>query len=130
MSDRSRLLKLAGHLSAEIRAAKAGDTQGQFPILDLLGNLRDEAGTHANLSALVPLCAEAWERVVRIVESGAPFKADEIFWLHDLLARVQTFVGTTDSDPAAPAPTPPPATPPETIFTAAIPVRSEEHTSE
>ena len=90
MSDRSRLLKLAGHLRAEIQAARAGDTQGQFPILDLIGNLRDEAGANAELSALATLCTEAWERTVRIVESGQPFSPDDIIWLNDLLARVQT----------------------------------------
>ena len=76
MSDRSRLLKLAGHLQAEIRAAKAGDSQGQFPILDLIGNLRDESG--GELPALVTLCAEAWERMVRLVESGQPFQSEDV----------------------------------------------------
>ena len=111
MSDRNRLLKLAGHLQAEIRAAKAGDSQGQFPILDLIGNLRDEAGTHADLAALVTLCAEAWERVVRIVESGQPFTTDDVAWLHDLLARVQALAGAADSPIAAIpfTPAPPPA---------------------
>lgn len=99
MSDRSRLLKLTGHLQAEINAARAGDTQGQFPILDIIGNLRDEAASHAGLSALVTVCAEAWERTVRIVESGKPFSADDISWLHDLLAKVQPLAGGTISNP-------------------------------
>ncbi len=116
MSDRSRLLKLSGHLQAEIRAAKAGDTQGQFPILDLIGNLRDEAATLADLPALVTLCSESWERTVRIVESGQPFKADDISWLHDLLAHVQALAGSADSSSAAAAPAPamPPAAPART----------------
>ena len=96
MNERSRLLKLAGHLQAEIRAARAGDTQGQFPILDLIGNLRDAAAADAELSALVRYCAEAWERTVRIVESGQPFTAEDVAWLHDLLARVQTLAGLAD----------------------------------
>jgi two-component system chemotaxis sensor kinase CheA len=113
MSDRSRLLKLAGHLRAEIQAARAGDTQGQFPILDLIGNLRDEAGAETELAPLATLCAEAWERTVRIVESGQPFTADDIVWLNDLLARVQTLAGGTESStaPAAPAPATPPSLP-------------------
>ena len=97
MSNRSRLLKLAGHLQAEIQAARAGDTQGQFPILDLVGNLRDEAGAHTELSGLVTQCSEAWERVVRIVESGQPFTAEDISWLNDFLACVQAAIGTADS---------------------------------
>jgi len=102
MNDRSRLLKLAGHLQAEINAARAGDTQGQFPILDLIGNLRDEAGAHPELTALVTLCGESWERTVRIVESGQPFSADDITWLRALLARVHELAGATDSACSAP----------------------------
>ena len=106
MSDCSRLLKLAGHLQAEIGAARAGDTQGQFPILDLVGNLRDEAGTHADKAALAALCAEAWEHIVRIVESGAVFSANDILWLKELLARVQALAGPADSSSAATSPSP------------------------
>ena len=114
MSDRNRLVKLTGHLQAEIVAARAGDTQGQFPILDLVGNLRDEAGTDAELAALATTCTEAWERVVRIVESGQPFTADDIAWLQTLLARVQALAGAAVSSTAvaAPAPVTLPAPPP------------------
>jgi two-component system chemotaxis sensor kinase CheA len=113
MSDRSRLLKLTGHLQAEIQAARAGDTQGQFPILDLIGNLRDEAGSHADLAGLVKTCSDGWERTVRIVESGQPFSADDIAWLKDLLARVQALGDPAASSSAAvaPAPATPPASP-------------------
>ena len=107
MSDRSRLLKLTGHLQAEISAARAGGTEGQFPILDLIGNLRDEAGSHPDLSGLVPLCTDAWERLVKIVESGQPFQADEINWLKDLLARVQALAGSADSSAAGTRSAPP-----------------------
>jgi two-component system chemotaxis sensor kinase CheA len=106
MSDRSRLFKLTGHLQAEIQAARAGDTQGQFPILDLIGNLRDEAAAQPELAALVTLCAEAWERTVRIVESGQAFTAADISWLHDLLARVQALAGVTDSSTVTAMPAP------------------------
>ncbi|MGA2246910.1 MAG: chemotaxis protein CheA [Verrucomicrobiota bacterium] len=116
MSDRNRLLKLTGHLQAEIVAARASDTQGQFPILDLVGNLRDEAGTDPAWSALSATCAEAWERVVRIVESGRAFSADDISWLKDLLERVQALAGAADSSTAQTAPAsaaqPVPPTPP------------------
>ena len=131
MSDRSRLSKLAGHLQAEIQAARAGGTQGQFPILDLFGNLRDEAGAHAGLSALATLCAEAWERTVRIVESGQPFTAADIAWLQASLARVQALTAGTDAAPApAPAasvaatpapPEPPPAAPAQDIPDLSLP---------
>ena len=119
MSDCSRLLKLSGQLQAEIAAARAGDTQGQFPILDLVGNLRDEAGTSADTAALAKLCAEAWEHIVRIVESGAAFSAMDISWLNDLLTQVKALASLTGSSPA-PAP-PAPVTPPPASLPAAPP---------
>lgn len=105
MSDRCRLLKLTGHLQAEIGAARAGDTQGQFPILDLIGNLRDEAATLGCFPELVALGGAAWERLVRIVESGQPFSAGEVAWLLELLAQVQALTGAASSSnvPVAPA---------------------------
>jgi len=126
MSDFSRLLKLAGHLQAEIGAARAGDTQGQFPILDLIGNIRDEAAGLPDRQTLATQCSEAWERMVRIVESGKDFAPDDITWLKDLLARVQAQTSPADSSSApasvpatpapvaatAPAPAPKAATPP------------------
>jgi len=112
MSDRSRLFKLAGHLQAEIRAARAGDTQGQFPILDLIGNLRDEAGAHAELSALVTLCTESWERTVHIVESGQPFTAADIAWLPELLAQIHALIGPASATETMPLPAPAAATAP------------------
>ena len=104
MSDHSRLLKLTGQLQAEVAAARAEDSQGQFPILDLIGNLRDEAAQNGNLKPLESLCAGAWERLVQIVESGRPFLADDISWLNELLARVQSQAGAAESTTAAPAP--------------------------
>ena len=134
MSDRSRLLKLAGHLQAEIRAARAGETQGQFPILDLVGNLRDEAAGQADLATLVATCAEAWERIVRVVESGQPFTTEDIDWLQNLLAQVQALTGLADSSAAkteapAPALAGPPAPPvslPPDVAAAAEPILPQE----
>ncbi|HEX9046062.1 MAG TPA: chemotaxis protein CheA [Verrucomicrobiae bacterium] len=111
MSDRSRMLKLTAHLQAEIHAAKAGDAQGQFPILDLIGNLRDEAAADRDFAALAPVCVEAWQQMVRIVEAGQPFTVAEIAWLQELFARIETFTGPVDASIAAPAPEPVPATP-------------------
>ena len=123
MSDRNRLSKLTGHLQAEIVAARAGETQGQFPILDLVGNLRDEAGADPALAVLTAACAEAWERVVRIVESGRPFSADDITWLNDLLSRVQALVSPAASSTASatPAPAATQTAPPPPAASAPIP---------
>ena len=81
MDNQDRLSKLIGSLNFEAGAAQAGATQGQFPILDLLGNLRDEAAGKPALAALHTRCAEAWERMVSIVESGQPFATGDIVWL-------------------------------------------------
>jgi len=122
MSDHNRLSKLTGHLQAEIVAARAGETQGQFPILDLVGNLRDEAGADPALAVLTTACAEAWERVVRIVESGRPFSADDIAWLNDLLARVQALVSPAASSTASAAPAPAATQPAPTPPAASVPI--------
>jgi len=110
MNDASRLLTLITQLSAEIAGARAGDSQGQFPILDIIGNLRDEAVKGGGLKPLEALCADAWERMVKIVESGQPFVADDISWLSELLSRVQALAGGADAAAAvAPAAAPVPA---------------------
>jgi len=128
MSDHSRLLKLAGHLQAEIHAARAGDTQGQFPILDLVGNLRDEASASPEMSVLATGCSEAWERIVRMVESGQPFTVADIYWLQELLARVQALTGLAGSAAAKTATSPamPPASPPAIAAAADAALPAEE----
>lgn len=98
-----RLLKLTAQLQSEISAARANDTAGQFPILDLIGNLRDEAAK-AGRPPLEKLCGEAWEKVVQIVESGKPFLADDITWLNDLQTRVQALAGEVLGSPLPAAP--------------------------
>jgi two-component system chemotaxis sensor kinase CheA len=99
-----RLSKLATQLAAEISAARADDTAGQFPILDLIGNLRDEA-SKCGLADLETICGAAWEKLVQIVESGKAFSAAEIAWLNDLNLRVSAPAATADSS-SAPAPVP------------------------
>ena len=109
MSTPDRLGKLLNSLAAEIAAARAGASDGQFPVLDLLGNLRDEA---AHPSELRTLCAAAWERMVKIVESGNAFAAEDIAWLKELTAQIRALIGGNSISPAAapvvatPAPAP------------------------
>ena len=106
MSPSNRLPELLNSLGMEILTASAGSTQGQFPILDLLGNLRDAAASGAETKRLHAQCADAWERVVRIVESGQAFSAEEIRWLNELLGTLQahTQPDKTNPAPASPAP--------------------------
>jgi two-component system chemotaxis sensor kinase CheA len=115
MNNQERLTKLISSLNFEINGATPGSSQGQFPILDLLGNLRDDSAAIPELSALFKLTADAWEQVVSIVESGQPFKPENITWLKDLHAKIQMLV----SSPAAPsspgaAPASEPSSPPTT----------------
>ena len=91
MSLPDRFSQLLDALGLEIVSAQAGSTQGQFPILDLLGNLRDAAAENPAFAAWQTCCAEAWEQMVRIVESGQAFQPEEIAWLHELLKHFQTW---------------------------------------
>ncbi|HTI98665.1 MAG TPA: chemotaxis protein CheA [Dongiaceae bacterium] len=106
MSDPIRLQKLLDALGMEIVTAQAGSTQGQFPILDLISNLRDEAAGDPALAQLHTECAAAWERHVSIVESGRAFSAEEIAWLNQLLEQVTALAGGEAAPVSAPAAAP------------------------
>ena len=118
MSNQNRLTQLIDALGMEIIIARAGSSQGQFPILDLLGNLRDEAAGKADLAELHRCCAEAWGRMVQIVESGRPFTQEEVDWLIQSLARCQALAAPSGKSvapppaPAAPAAAPAALVPP------------------
>jgi two-component system chemotaxis sensor kinase CheA len=101
-------------LSREIDLARPGSDQGQFPILDILGNLRDSAAGKAGSEELHTFCAKAWERMVGIVESGKPFSEQDIAWLKGVLAEAGKLSGVTDAPASAnpdPIPLPPPKDP-------------------
>jgi two-component system chemotaxis sensor kinase CheA len=106
----------------EIVTAQAGSSQGQFPILDLLGNLRDQAEGKPELAEMHRRCADAWERMVQIVESGNAFTGEEINWLNDLLTFLQKVVRT---NPTAPAATTAPPVESAPVKTEASPIPNE-----
>ena len=108
-----KISKLTAQLSVEIAGARADDPSGQFPILDLIGNLRD-AAAKANRQELEKLCGAAWERLVQIVESGKPFLTNDILWLNDLLTRVSALAGEVLGCPPPAAPTASVSAPPKT----------------
>ena len=108
-----KISKLTAQLSVEIAGARADDPSGQFPILDLIGNLRD-AAAKANRQELEKLCDAAWERLVQIVESGKPFLTNDILWLNDLLTRVSALAGEVLGCPPPAAPTASVSAPPKT----------------
>jgi two-component system chemotaxis sensor kinase CheA len=116
MTNSGRLENLLTGVGMEILSARTGSLEGQLPILDLLGNLRDEAAKEPGLAELSAFCQQAWERMIVVVESGQPFAAEVIVWLKDALARLQALAGAaanasstetpspTTPEPAAPAP--------------------------
>ena len=126
MDNQDRLSKLFGSLNFEIGSAQAGSMQGQFPILDLLGNLRDEAAASPDRAPLHTLCAAAWERMVGIVESGQPFSAGDMAWLKELSAQIQALVCPAGSSGETTAPDPFPLPPPVVPVAEAIPEHQEE----
>ena len=118
MNNPNRLSQLLVALEMELGGARAGSDQGQFPILDLIGNLRDEAGSSPSHPELLQLCASAWEKTVCIVESGQPFTQEHVTWLHEFFAQVENLCGRSPAaaapvvakaQPAPPPPPPPPA---------------------
>lgn len=129
----ARWNQLLESLASEIHSTQAGSTQGQFPILDLLGNLRDAANGQPGLQAHQPLCSAAWEKVVRVIESGQPFAAADIEWLHALLAQLQAGEHSApppeavvnSAAPPTPAVTPPAATAPATELTIDLNIASD-----
>ena len=99
VNNPERTQQLLAALGGEIRQAKAGSGDGQFPILDLIGNLRDETAGKSDLAAVHSAYAGAWEKMVRIVESGQPFSAEDIGWLNMLLAQIKNPTGETPEAP-------------------------------
>ncbi|HZL41837.1 MAG TPA: chemotaxis protein CheA [Verrucomicrobiae bacterium] len=108
MNNPDQLRKLLDSLGMEIITAQAGSTEGQFPILDLLGYLRDEAATKPDATQLHAVCAESWEKMVAIVESGRAFQQAEVEWLNSQFGRLEE-LSKTGSAAAGPVPTIPPA---------------------
>lgn len=126
MSTSDRIPQLLASLANEIRSTAVGSTQGQFPLLDLFGNLRDEGAGREGMAEFQSCCAVAWERMIPIVESGEGFTSDQLSWLQGVLDSLQALLqpggaaGGTGAEPAAtaamvvdvPSVVPPPAPPP------------------
>ena len=75
MSVISKYDNFVRQLTVEINGAKAEDTAGQFPILDIIGNLRDESVKSKDHVSAAAMYSEAWDKMLAIVESGQAFKA-------------------------------------------------------
>ncbi|MFO1477214.1 MAG: chemotaxis protein CheA [Verrucomicrobiota bacterium] len=89
MSNSQRLGKLIDSLGMEVISAQAGSNQGQFPILDLLGNIRDETAGKPEFANIHTACAQAWDKTVVIIESGKDFTAEDVTALNALLDQLQ-----------------------------------------
>lgn len=90
MNAPDRLPSLLASLAKEISTSRAGSDHNQFPILDLMGNLRDAAAGEDPLIQFHAACAEAWERVVHVVESGRPFSQEDVDWMNGLVVSLQS----------------------------------------
>jgi len=104
MNHQERICQLVASLGLEIGSARAGSSEGQFPILDLLGNLRDEAAGKPEWSEQHKICAAAWEQMVKIVESGKSFMVEDLRWLKDLFTHIELLAGGTGSSVVSTAP--------------------------
>ena len=116
-NERAKLETLLQSLGTEIVLAQPGSDRGQFPILDLLGNIRDEAAHSRELAPAQAEAAAAWERVVGIVESGQPFDPVQVEWLGHLFQRLEMLIENPGAEVASestpsPALLGPPAAPP------------------
>lgn len=90
MNAPDRLPSLLASLAKEISTSRAGSDHNQFPILDLMGNLRDAAAGEDPLVKFHAACAEAWERIVHVVESGRPFCQEDVDWMNGLVVSLQS----------------------------------------
>jgi two-component system, chemotaxis family, sensor kinase CheA len=115
-NESSRLSTLLTSLATEIVLAQAGSADGQFPILDLLRNLQEEAAAVSALQPLQAAARAAWETFLPWVESGQPFTGEQISWLNATMIGIQRLADAPNT-PAAhgasqAAPTPAQAIPP------------------
>ena len=106
-----KLKRLLDLLGMEIVSAQAGSDSGKFPILDLLGNFRDQAESIPELEPMRNCAATAWETMVAVVEAGKPFSPEEIAWLNELLLRLQSLARRPGNTPSSTAIAPAPVTP-------------------
>lgn len=88
MNEPNRIRGLLESLTKEISRAIAGSTEAQFPILDLLANIRDLANTTPEFTQLASIAAQAWERLVQTIESGRAFTSEDIDWLKGLMSSM------------------------------------------
>ena len=112
MNAPDRLPSLLASLAQENATSRAGSDHNQFPILDLMGNLRDSSAGRADLTEFHGICAEAWDRIVRVVESGKPFSQEDVDWLNVLVPRLQALTNGVSLPAATPTPAPPAVTTP------------------
>lgn len=98
MNDMNGLESLLTSLGMEILTARAGSTEGQFPILDLLTNLQ-EVASHAPVKKKIRTISEKGrERMVAIVKGAKPFTGPDIQWMRKLLAELQVSAGLVATD--------------------------------
>ncbi|MBI4026142.1 MAG: chemotaxis protein CheW [Verrucomicrobia bacterium] len=93
---------LLDKLAMEIVMAEPGSDQGQFPILDLLGNVRDESTGNAVIVRFHEFARNAADDMATLVETGKPFTAEDLEWLNQVLLQMKNLLQDPDA-PLSPA---------------------------
>jgi two-component system chemotaxis sensor kinase CheA len=101
-----KLQDLMEKLATEVVMAEAGSDNGQLPILDLLGNLRDESASEPRMGHFHACARDSAAFMVTIVEAMQPFTAEQLQRLNQIVSQLKQF----KADPKlaylpAPAPT-------------------------
>lgn len=116
---RQTLSEYLDKLAAEIELAGPGSDSGQFPILDLLGNIRDCSPTEPGGNQLHLAASQAAQAMATLLESQRAFTTADLDWLRRVCPQLRKLLEQPDStfDPSsisapAAAINPPPHPPP------------------
>jgi two-component system, chemotaxis family, sensor kinase CheA len=104
MNDSNGLKSLLDSLGMEILTARAGSSDGQFPILDLLGNLHGVASRVPGQEEIGANSERGRERLLAIVRAGQSFSHADIEWLRNLLTSMQASAGLEATGDRPPGP--------------------------
>jgi two-component system chemotaxis sensor kinase CheA len=93
MSDPNGLENLLASLGMEILTAHEGSSDGQFPILDLLGNLYEVASKAPVNEEIRAIAERGRKRMMTVAKAAKSFTRADIQWLRQLLTSMQEAAG-------------------------------------
>jgi len=89
-TDLSALDETVEKVAAELRLAKAGSDDGQFPLRDLVAKLRDKSRGNPALASFHEAADFTTEFVQSVLESLEPWTAEQLTELSGLLTQLRT----------------------------------------